>query len=110
MFSHLLFQSVSQFVKGGSSPWFLLPAGPHQGVSTRRAVVRSLHAIASLHFLLHLVKSLARGTRVRDSDKEQVELRGMDCGEKKVISRKQFVDAKGKQGLTFKMYVGGLTQ
>lgn len=76
MLPHLLFQSVSQFVKSGSSPWFLLPAGPHQGVNTRRAVLWSLHAIASLHFLLHLVKSLASGTRVRDSDKEEVEFRG----------------------------------
>lgn len=80
MFSNLLFQSVSQFVKSGSSPWFLLPAGPHQGVNTRRAVLWSLHAIASLYSLLHLVKSLASGTRVRDSDKEEVEFRGTDGG------------------------------
>lgn len=83
MFHHLLFQSVSQLVKSGSPPWFLLPAGPHQGVSTRRAVVRSLHAIASLHLLLHLVKSLATGTRVRDGDKEEAEFSGTEEEKKK---------------------------
>lgn len=57
-FSHFSFKFLSQFVESRSFAWLLLPANPHQGVNTRGAVLWSLHAIALLHFLFHLLQRL----------------------------------------------------
>lgn len=56
--THLLLQFLSQLVEGGSPAWLLVPASPHQGVQSRGAVFRSIHAIACLHSLLYLRERL----------------------------------------------------
>lgn len=56
--THLSFKFLPQLGEAGSFARFLLPAKHHHRVNTRGTVLWSLHAIASLHFLLHLTQSL----------------------------------------------------
>lgn len=74
--AHLLLQFLPQFVEGGSPAWLLCPARPHQGVKSGGAVLRSVHAIARLHSLLHLPEGLQeqRGERQRAEFVSEVEL------------------------------------
>lgn len=59
-FNHFLFKFLPQFGKAGSPARLLFPAEPHEGVNISRAFLWSLHTIASLHLLLHLLQRLQR--------------------------------------------------